>query len=389
MVSGPSITLKTIRELRLMRLLKGSKNVVELLEVLCPGARKPPQSLLNFTSVYSVMPHYKGGNLASFLSGRPIDKVGLDLTEANRLYGHIRTGLTAMHRRGVMHRDLKPAQIFLDVRLNASGQEEYVPVVGDLGSARIISEPEPPNEGFMGDGGGGGGGGGAGAQAVQRKPMTKVCEVLSPDFIAPEHLVGHPHRYDFSVDVWSLGVIYGNLLAAVKGNEESGGRMFEDVWKPAFSRECNEDNLLEAILDVLGPACVKPSGSSLVDTRLRGIIQKVEKKPEMRKRVQEIECARKEARAKDPTLPAPPSPAPTTLELLKIKFPALKDSAEGIASLEQLEALLRFDPLERRQLWDPADSTYFIQDPVIKEAEVRRHDSDFLRNCMVSEIRAW
>lgn len=72
---------------------------------------------------YIVMEHLAGGDLASYLSGRSTDQI-------LRIFVPICAGLGYLHSKGIVHRDVKPANILLDTH--------GVPKLTDLGSARQV-----------------------------------------------------------------------------------------------------------------------------------------------------------------------------------------------------------------------------------------------------------
>jgi ribosomal protein L13E len=101
----------------------------------------------------------------------------LDVREAARIGLAVLGALTAAHRAGVLHRDVKPANVLL-------GPDDRV-VLGDFGIARVEGEQGlTETGGFVG----------------------------SPEFIAPERVLGQ--RPGPASDLWSLGVV---LYAAVEG----------------------------------------------------------------------------------------------------------------------------------------------------------------------------
>jgi serine/threonine protein kinase len=80
-----------------------------------------------------------------------------------------------MHARGIIHRDLKMGNIFLDEKMNAK--------VGDFGLAALtISGKEE-----------------------EKLRRTTLCG--TPNYIAPEILAKGKDGHDHAVDIWSLGII--------------------------------------------------------------------------------------------------------------------------------------------------------------------------------------
>jgi len=119
---------------------------------------------------YLVMPHMRGGNLATLLR-----QGGWQLAPALRLVEHIGGALAHAHRRGVVHRDVKPANVLLDEDGNA--------YLSDFGiAARLLDDSD--------------------------LPLT-----TSLAFIPPEEIRGEPHTA--RSDVFSLGILIFELLTGV------------------------------------------------------------------------------------------------------------------------------------------------------------------------------
>jgi cell cycle related kinase len=96
---------------------------------------------------------------------------------AVRYFSMILKGVAYCHRKGIIHRDLKPSNIFV----SSAG----VLKIGDFGLARPYSE-------IIGT-------------------RTYTHQVATRWYRAPELLFG-ARRYDFAVDTWAIGVIFGELL---------------------------------------------------------------------------------------------------------------------------------------------------------------------------------
>ena len=87
-------------------------------------------------SPYLVMEYLEGRTLDVFLAGRG----ALDLVEASDLFLPIMAAVAAGHECGVVHRDLKPPNIFL-----AQGRwGEVIPKVLDFGVSKLIDHDGPP-----------------------------------------------------------------------------------------------------------------------------------------------------------------------------------------------------------------------------------------------------
>ena len=80
-----------------------------------------------------------------------------------------------MHAKGIIHRDLKMGNIFLDKNMNAK--------VGDFGLAALLMN----------------------GSDLKHCRRTTLCG--TPNYIAPEILSKDKSGHDHAVDIWSLGII--------------------------------------------------------------------------------------------------------------------------------------------------------------------------------------
>ena len=122
-----------------------------------------------------------GGNMGSLLeAGRP------EPGEAVRMLRHVADALDYAHAHGVVHRDVKPANILLDGDASVC--------IGDFGLARIL-------------------------ESDQRN--TRTGTVLgTPSYMAPEQALGDP--IDHRCDIYSLGIVaYEVFVGAVPFTADS------------------------------------------------------------------------------------------------------------------------------------------------------------------------
>lgn len=108
------------REVEKLVYLSADRYVVQLLDVGWDST--PP---------YYVMDYIEQGSLDDFLSKQG----SLNAHDALELFREIAIGLSHLHNRGVLHCDLKPANILLD--------EDRKPRLADFGQARLETEQNP------------------------------------------------------------------------------------------------------------------------------------------------------------------------------------------------------------------------------------------------------
>ena len=123
---------------------------------------------------YLVMAYIPGGTLKPQL-GKP-----MDWREAARLLAPIARSLHYAHQHGIVHRDVKPANVLID--------EENRPMLSDFGIARLIQGDENTSTNLTGTGVG----------------------IGTPDYMAPEQGIGG--QVDFHADIYSLGIVFYELV---------------------------------------------------------------------------------------------------------------------------------------------------------------------------------
>jgi hypothetical protein len=157
---------------------------------------------------FLVVEHLAGGTLARRLgSPWPVE-------EALRLGADLADALDAIHRRGLLHRDVKPSNIGFD--------GEAHPKLLDFGLARLVGFPGEPSEG---------------GQPVPEKPWIHLAESAytrsrglagTPLYLSPEAIAGEaPGPLQ---DLWGLSLVLFELIAGVhpfraRGLEETLDRV--------------------------------------------------------------------------------------------------------------------------------------------------------------------
>lgn len=126
---------------------------------------------------FIAMPYIRGGSLADRISvwGR------LDLDEARNVIRQVATALAEAHRLGVVHRDVRPANVLYE-------QEAARCMLCDFGLATILDEV-----------------------ATSFVRLTKTGEITgNPSCISPEQLLGHP--VSEKTDIYGLGCLAFEVL---------------------------------------------------------------------------------------------------------------------------------------------------------------------------------
>ncbi|MBK3590479.1 protein kinase, partial [Streptomyces sp. MBT57] len=93
-------------------------------------------------------------------------------------------GLAAAHKAGVVHRDVKPENILLDMEGPLGPGGAHPALLTDFGVAKLIDTP-------------------------RRTKATKI--IGTPDYLAPEIVEGLPPRA--AVDIYALATVLYELLA--------------------------------------------------------------------------------------------------------------------------------------------------------------------------------
>ena len=131
---------------------------------------------------YIEMEYLKGQDLGRLCLDMKANRID-DVDRAVKIIGQTADALAAAHAKGVVHRDVKPENIFLTTH---AGKADFVKVL-DFGVARLT---DPLKPGLR----------------------TRTGEVLgTPLYMSPEQAAGH--HVDGKSDVWSLGVVLYRILS--------------------------------------------------------------------------------------------------------------------------------------------------------------------------------
>ncbi len=132
-------------------------------------------------SPFIVMEYLEGMNLTRFMQGKV-----LPLEAAVGILMQVLDALNAVHSKGVIHRDLKPDNIYL---INKGGRTDFVKLL-DFGISKLKT-PE-----------------------AQNFALTRTGTVLgTPYYMAPEQAAGRKEQ-DHRIDIYAVGVILYEMLTA-------------------------------------------------------------------------------------------------------------------------------------------------------------------------------
>ncbi|KAI0409463.1 hypothetical protein F4802DRAFT_544094 [Xylaria palmicola] len=145
-----------------------------------------------------------------------------------------------MHAKGIIHRDLKMGNIFLDRNLNAK--------IGDFGLAALLVT-------------------GKDMQTIRR---TTLCG--TPNYIAPEILEKGKKGHDHMVDIWSLGIIMFAMLTSKPPFQSSTtdeiyrrARDRDYEWpKPGSSNKFVSEEAKDIVATMLQEADKRPDPDTIV-----------------------------------------------------------------------------------------------------------------------------
>jgi eukaryotic-like serine/threonine-protein kinase len=157
---------------------------------------------------YIVMEFLEGESLSEAILGRGPLAAG----EVAQIIGQAARALSKAHAAGVVHRDLKPDNIFLASSADGTVEDlAYVVKLVDFGIAKMFEEPWPSAAGT--------------APRPMGGPTREGTVIGTPNFMAPEQLAlgGAPGPL---TDLWSLGAC---TFAAMTGRLPFEGEVLGDI----------------------------------------------------------------------------------------------------------------------------------------------------------------
>ncbi len=134
---------------------------------------------------FMVMEYFDGGSLKDRLAQLRNRGEAMPLNEITRIIVAIAAALDYAHARGMIHRDVKPANILF----RSQDAAQSVPVLTDFGIARIVGEA---------------------ARASHTSPSSGV--VGTPAYMSPEQAAGEGGSVDARSDMYSLGIVLYEMV---------------------------------------------------------------------------------------------------------------------------------------------------------------------------------
>ncbi|GGS65485.1 serine/threonine-protein kinase [Streptomyces griseoviridis] len=154
-------------------------------------------------------------------------------------------GLAAAHAAGVVHRDVKPENILLDMRGPLGPGGSHRALLTDFGVAKLIDTP-------------------------RRTRATKI--IGTPDYLAPEIVEGLPPRA--SVDIYALATVLYELLAGFTpfGGGHPGAVLRRHVTETVVPLPGIPDELWQLLVQCLAKAPASRLRASELGARLRELL---------------------------------------------------------------------------------------------------------------------
>ncbi|WP_328440331.1 serine/threonine protein kinase [Streptomyces sp. NBC_00444] len=154
-------------------------------------------------------------------------------------------GLAAAHAAGVVHRDVKPENVLLDMQGPLGPGSSHRALLTDFGVAKLIDSP-------------------------RRTRATKI--IGTPDYLAPEIVEGLPPRA--SVDIYALATVLYELLAGFTpfGGGHPGAVLRRHVTETVVPLPGIPDELWQLLVQCLAKAPASRLRASEMGARLRELL---------------------------------------------------------------------------------------------------------------------
>ncbi|MDT0392560.1 serine/threonine-protein kinase [Streptomyces sp. DSM 41921] len=190
----------------------------------------------------------------------------------------IADGLAAAHAAGVVHRDVKPENVLLDMQGPLGPGGSHRALLTDFGVAKLIDTP-------------------------RRTKATKI--IGTPDYLAPEIVEGLPPRA--SVDIYALATVLYELLAGFTpfGGGHPGAVLRRHVTETVVPLPGIPDELWQLLVQCLAKAPASRLRASELGARLRELLPMLAGMPPLEVDEPDTESAQEAEREERSAGPAP------------------------------------------------------------------------------------
>ncbi|MEW1635851.1 serine/threonine-protein kinase [Streptomyces sp. NPDC093801] len=163
--------------------------------------------------------------------------------------------LAAAHAAGVVHRDVKPENVLLDMQGPLGPGGAHPALLTDFGVAKLIDHPRR-----------------APAPPGARTPATTTRIIGTPDYLAPEIVEGLPPRA--AVDIYALATVLYELLAGFTpfGGGHPGAVLRRHVTETVVPLPGIPEELWQLIVQCLAKAPASRLRASELSVRLRELL---------------------------------------------------------------------------------------------------------------------
>jgi len=174
---------------------------------------------------YYVMERLRGQPLSEQVKHQDV----LALLDAVEITMQVLSGLRTAHKRGIIHRDVKPANVFLHERADGRIQVKLL----DFGVAKEIGEP---------------------LGSTEDTTLTHTgCVMGTPFYLSPEQILGN-RDIDARVDLWAVGVVLHECIAGrrpfvARNFPELASKIVYDAHRPMWERRPATPESLQRVVD--------------------------------------------------------------------------------------------------------------------------------------------
>ena len=212
-------------------------NEIELLKKLDhPNIVKYYKSFTENNKIYIIMEYFDNGDLQDYIKALKFEK---DTKEKNKgeiwnIFYQCMLGLNYLHSTGIVHRDIKPQNIFMT--------KNKIIKIGDFGVSVKFKD-----------------------KAILKKIKSLTGTVLgSPLFMAPEVL---REKYDEKIDIYSMGCVFYSILFLKSYQKEDyireGNKFIKKIVSGSIP-SISDINLKEIITEMLEQDAEKRPDSNLI-----------------------------------------------------------------------------------------------------------------------------